>query len=258
MKEIGGIRKSLELLDSFFSSRNIEFWLEAGTALAAYRDGKVFAWEHDIDVAIWREKVPDLDELTNFFHDENFDVIIQKSLPFLDNIIQLKVKDREKSNVFDIDIYLYSRQNNYAYMRWIQKPEGFFGPLKKNILFLLRNIINPKNDKWIRRSKYFPRTLINKFFRIYLNVYVYFSSCIYHRFPVEYFDKLKNINFYGIEVKIPYHTEKFLIHRYGENWRTPDSKFNQSGKWKKSGARVLLPMRLLPTPIFDVNLVKSK
>ena len=57
MDKISGIKKSLELLDLFFSSRNIEFWLEAGTALAAYRDGKVFPWEHDIDVAIWREEL---------------------------------------------------------------------------------------------------------------------------------------------------------------------------------------------------------
>jgi len=110
MQEIHGIKKSLELLNEFFSKRNIEFWLEAGTALAAYRDGKVFPWEHDIDVAIWREEVPDLDELSNFFHVENFEITIQKSLPFLDNIIQLKVRDREVNDVFDIDIYLYTRK----------------------------------------------------------------------------------------------------------------------------------------------------
>ena len=33
-------------------------------------------------------------------------------------------------------------------------------------------------------------------------------------------------------VKIPYDTEQFLVHRYGENWNTPDSEFNQKGNGK--------------------------
>jgi len=258
MDKISGIKKSLELLDLFFSSRNIEFWLEAGTALAAYRDGKVFPWEHDIDVAIWREELPDISELTDFFEGKNFEVVIQKFLPFVDNIIQLKVINREVNDVFDIDIYLYSRKDNFAYMRWIQKPEGMLGPLKKKTLILARNLVNPLTKKWIKISKFFPITFKINFFKIYLKFHIKFSSCIYHRFPAEYFDHLKDIDFYGIKVKIPYDTEQFLVHRYGENWNTPDSEFNQKGKWKKSDARVLLPMKLLPTPTFNANLFKLK
>lgn len=258
MQEVNGIKKSLDLLNKFFSKRNIEFWLEAGTALAAYRDGKVFPWEHDIDVAIWRENVPDIKELTKFFENENFEVIVQKSLPFLDNLIQLKVKDRELSSIFDIDIYLYSRLDNFAYMRWIQKPEGFLGFFKQKILFILRNLVNPLNDKWTRRSNFFPRNLTKIIFKTYLRFHIRFSSCIFHRFPASFFINLKDINFYGIIVKIPKDTESFLAHRYGENWRTPDSKFNQMGKWKKSGARVLLPMNTLSIPKFNEDLIKSK
>lgn len=255
MEKVSGIKKSLELLDSFFSSRKIKFWLEAGTALAAYRDGKVFPWEHDIDIAIWREEIPDLKELKQFFQDNNFEVIIQKSLPFIDNIIQMKVINREMNDVFDIDIYLYSRKDNYAYMRWVQKPEGILGPFKKKTLILARNLVNPLTDKWRKISGLFPTIFVDNFFKLYLKFHIFSSSCIYHRFPVQYFDNLKDINFYGISVKIPNDTENFLVHRYGANWRTPDSEFNQTGKWKKSGARVLLPMKLLPTPIFDKNLL---
>lgn len=258
MKEINGIKKSLDLLNSFFSTRNIEFWLEAGTALAAYRDGKVFPWEHDIDVAIWRDSISDLKDLTNFFEDEGFEVIIQKSLPFLDNLIQLKVKNRAISDNFDIDIYLYSRQDNFAYMRWIQKPEGPFSYLKQKTLLVLRNLVNPLNNKWIRRSNFFSRYLINSVFNFYLKFHIRFSSCIFHRFPDSFFDNLKDIKFYEVDVKIPKDTENFLSHRYGKNWRTPDSEFNQMGKWKKSGARVLLPMSTLPNPQFDEDLIKFK
>ena len=252
------VKKSLELLNIFFTNNNIEYWLEAGTALAAYRDGKVFPWEHDIDIAVWRECVPDLNRLIVFFEREGFDVIIQKSLPFLDNIIQLKVKRGFQDELFDIDIYLYTKKNGYAYMRWIQKPEGRACSLKKETLFILRNIVNPLTEKWKRRSKFFPRFFAKKIFSAYLQFHIRTSSCIYHRFPEEFFNKLKEIDFYGVKVKIPAETDTFLSHRYGLSWKTPDSQFNQTGKWKQSKARVLLPMSLLPTPEFDNQLIKKQ
>ena len=70
------------------------------------------------------------------------------------------------------------------------------------------------------------------------------STCIYHRFPEKYFLNLKKINFYGLNVNIPEDTDEFLEYRYGENWKVPDSNFNQSGKWRKSKARVELKMNL--------------
>ena len=258
METHSGIEQSLALLSSFFSYRKIDFWLEAGTALAAHRDGKVFEWEHDIDIAIWKESAPDLHELSTFFKDEGFEVIIQKSLPFLDNLIQLKVTDKLGQEFFDIDIYLYSRWGGNAYMRWIQKPEGHGKLVKKKILLILRNLVNPMTPKWISRSNWIPRFMSKKLFDLYLAWHVKNSSCIYHRFPEQFFVELKEIIFYGVKVKIPLDTEGFLTHRYGSNWRKPDSQFNQTGKWKKSEARVLLPMSLLPLPIFDLSLIKYK
>ena len=74
------------------------------------------------------------------------------------------------------------------------------------------------------------------------------SKCIYHRFPKHFFLNLKIIKFYNLELNIPQDTEDYLVYRYGENWNIPDSRFNQSGKWKKSKARVELKMNLLPFP----------
>jgi phosphorylcholine metabolism protein LicD len=251
------VEQSLRLLNVFFTTNKIDFWLEAGTALAAHRDGEIFSWEHDIDVAIWKESTLNLDDLIVFFENEGFDVVIQKSLPFLDNIIQLKVKDGYKDKLFDIDIYLYTKKDNYAYMRWIQKPEGFFGRLKKEVLLLLRNIVNPQSYKWEKRSILVNRFLAKKIFLNYLKWHIRNSSCIYHRFPIDIFSNLKQIDFYGLKVKIPSETDTFLTYRYGSSWKTPDSQFNETGKWKKSKARVQLPMSLLPIPQFNSKLLKN-
>lgn len=242
------IKNSLALIDEFFRETETEYWLEAGTALSAHRDGVVFPWEHDIDVAIWRSDVPSLDKLINFFDANGYEVVVQKGFPFLDNIIQLKTKPESGDSLFDVDIYLYTRMGGYAYMRWIQKPEGTFGKIKQKTIFVLKNLYNPQTEKWSRVSSLIPGSIIGLLFRKYLAFHLNTSTCIYHRFPERYFLNLKKISFYGMQVNIPKDTNGFLVHRYGEHWQVPDSQFNQSGKWKASNARVKLKMSLLPPP----------
>ena len=245
------IINSLLLLDEFFNSNNISYWLEAGTALSAYRDGKVFSWDHDIDIGIWRNDVPSIERIRSFFKSKGFEVIFQKNFPFLDNIIQLRTSSSNK-NLFDVDIYLYSRKDNFAYMRWLQKPEGILGPFKQRLIFILRNLSNPKNKKWEGLSRLFPKKIIRIVFKFYLVIHIKTSKCIFHRFPENFFSDLRKINFYGLKINIPKQTEEFLSFRYGEDWAIPDSQYNQKAKWKsKSKARVLLEMSILPNPVFD-------
>jgi len=87
-------------------------------------------------------------------------------------------------------------------------------------------------------------------FHRYLTFHINNSTCIYHKFPEEYFTNLKKIFFYEMEINIPLKTEAFLAHRYGLSWNIPDSQFNQSGKWKQSEARVEIEMSYLPMPEF--------
>lgn len=252
---MNNIQNSLNLLNDFFAENKVNFWLEAGTALAAYRDGKIFTWEHDIDVAIWRESMPVPGEFIRFFEREGYEVIFQRNYPFIDNIIQLRVKQGFQEKLFDIDIYLYSRKKGNAYMRWINKPEGKFSKQKKFILTILNCLINPKSKKWKNISSLIPNLIVKNIFKLFLKYHINNSKCIYHRFPEEYFLNLIKIDFYGFKVNIPSNTEDFLTHRYGSNWRTPDSNFNQTGKWKKSAARIELEMSLLPLPEFDQSII---
>jgi lipopolysaccharide cholinephosphotransferase len=242
------VKNSLNLLNIFFNKHNVEFWLEAGTALSAHRDGKVFPWEHDIDVAIWRDEMPNPEFFLEYFRNKGYDVVLQKDFPFIDNIIQLRASKKLQSNLFDVDIYLYTRKEGHAYMRWIQKPEGKYSYLKKKILFILKNLLSPRIMKWKILSSLVPKKFLKFLHSGFLKFHIDSSTCIYHRFPEEFFLNLKKIDFYGISINIPSKTDDFLTHRYGSNWSIPDSQFNQSGKWKQSNARVELDMNLLAIP----------
>lgn len=248
---MSNIETSLALIKEFFEGQKIDFWLEAGTALSAEREGRVFPWEHDIDVAIWRDDLPDPESLKDFFATNGYKVIFQKNYPYIDNIIQLKVAKGFEEKLFDIDIYLYTRHQGQAYMRWIHKPEGRLAKAKLIILNTLKYMVNPPTDKWRRMSRLIPHHLAKVVFFGFLRFYIDHSTCVYHRFPEHYFLNLKEIDFHGLLAKIPLDTSNYLQHRYGQNWNTPDSQFNQSGKWRQSNARVELKMNLLPIPVYD-------
>ena len=91
-----------------------------------------------------------------------------------------------------------------------------------------------------------------------LLIFYKFFKCIYHIHPEKYFDELRIINFYDLTFFIPKATEEFLEHRYGSDWKTPNSKHNigfySSGKWKTISARKNLKMSLLDFPKLDFSL----
>ena len=116
------------------------------------------------------------------------------------------------------------------------------------------------NEKLRRFKSIILRIPINLrlfIFKVILKLHVMTSSCIYHRFPSKYFDHLKEIDFYGVKVNVSADTDSYLAYRYGENWKIPDSHFNQAGKWRGVKARVLLKMSYLAIPSIDIELVKK-
>jgi len=248
---------SLKFVDSFFNEARIKFWIEAGTALAAWRDGKLLDWDHDIDIAIWYDDCPSHSDWTTFFLDTPYRVIFQKDLPYLDNIIQLRLKEPSMEHVMDIDIYLYKRHSGFAYMRWLHKPVGFLAPTKRVIFNYLSQLLKPRTAKWKMLARLIPRFIRWGLFWGYIYFYLRMTESIFHRFDEDLFLNLKTIKLYGMDVRIAADTDRYLAHRYGKNWMKPDPNYNQKGTWKQSGARPRLPLDTLPPPkkieMFDFN-----
>ena len=239
---------SLKIAEDFFKTCTIPFWIEAGTALAAWRDGRLLDWDHDIDIAIWYNDCPDHDQWLEYFAKTPYHVIFQKDLPYLDNIIQLRLKDSSTEHVMDIDIYLYKRHGGSAYMRWIHNPVGILSGPKQKIFSYLSQLLKPRTPKWKKLARLFPFSMRHFFFWTYLRLYLATTSSIFHRFDEDLFLNLKMIDLYGLKVRIAADTDRYLAHRYGQNWKKPDPNYNQQGTWKKSGARPRLPLNLLPPP----------
>lgn len=244
--KVMGHAGTFSILSDFSRVFQCQYWLEAGTALAAHRDGKIFDWEHDIDIGVWYEEIKDIEGIAQYFAAAGYVLEIQKGFPYLDNIIQLRSR---KPELLDIDIYLYKKCGEYAYMRWIQKPEGLLATTKKRLLFGLRSFVNPITFRSRLLAQWIPFRLRVAVFNAYLKLHLATSSCRFHRFPLHFFSNLRTIEFYGAEVPIAADTDAFLEYRYGADWRVPNDTFNQRGLWKSVPARPLLHMSVLAPPV---------
>lgn len=243
-----------KFLHNFFKILNdldINYWLEGGTALSAYRDGEILPWEHDFDIGILKKnlnnKLPILIERISKI---DSDIIIQKNFPFVDNIIQIYCKDKT-SNPNQIDIYLYTEKGENIYMRWFNSPIGIGSNIIKSILYLITNRLAKKNSNF-----FYKKTIYKVIFKFFFYINFKFYSSTYHSFPKTFFEKKRKISFCELELYIPFMIDEFLEYRYGKNWKIPDKNFNQLGKWKKSQARPILRQNFLAYPIIDFDIYK--
>jgi len=98
----------LKLLTDKFKEKTIFHWIDFGTLLSAYRDGKMFDHDYDVDVCVFKDRKNDVIEILN-------ELVNQNNLSILfgteGNIIMIQFSDGQfKSRRFDI--YICERINN--------------------------------------------------------------------------------------------------------------------------------------------------
>ena len=71
-------RNIIAQVDKILRRNDIIYWLEAGTALSAVRDGKIFDWEHDIDIGVWKHDIKKILNALDDFKKEGYKINIQK------------------------------------------------------------------------------------------------------------------------------------------------------------------------------------
>ena len=75
--------KKYKFLHDFFKiieELNIDYWLEGGTALSAYRDGAIFPWEHDFDIGVLKKNLDNkLQILIERISHIDSEIIVQKN-----------------------------------------------------------------------------------------------------------------------------------------------------------------------------------
>ena len=193
------LKKVVTLLEK----HNIHFWMYGGALLGYVRNGELIPWDKDIDLFVWKDEYQKLLQLKNEFKKAGFKYFIREKH------IKLAWEDK------NISLMHYELQGKYAIREKLVTKNKignmiYFGLLVKAVEF---NLL---------RSYHLLRWLLLKIGGCYLARQVV---------PSHFYLNLKEIDFFGIRLKVPVETEKYLEYTFGETWRTPIKNFKYNSEY---------------------------
>jgi len=237
--------KCLKEIKEILDKNSIGFWLAYGTLLGFAKNGKMLKGDDDIDIGIWRESIKDKHikkKLTEDFEKIGFSLYFFWNAMYIDrknlsigvtlyntdkNKKEIVVDRYRKNNAiafFLFKMFRLSRSEYYGKFRF-DKKDGIRFALKINMLKLM-HYLPDKYKKYIYKVPYLILSPFQK------------TTLYYLKFPERYFRKFKEVDYYGMKVKIPLLAEKYLEKDYGKDWMIPPKDLSklfwwEHGEWKK-------------------------
>ena len=206
-------------------NNRINFWICHGTLLGIIRENRLLPWDHDIDFAVWDHET-----------DKNHIMDIMLSHGYQQEVIAgdmdcLQFLGEEKK----IDISFYKIKDNIASIKWAISPKDTFGKL---MLFVSNNISKNNDEILINHSipKKAMLTIIrqfslllgfilpNKLKTLFNKKAIQKMKYTGYSYPMEIM-QLKNIEYAGMEIPVPFDSEACLQHTYGKDWKTPKKNY---------------------------------
>jgi len=183
------------------NENGINFWMYGGALLGYVRDGDLIPWDRDLDLFVWKKDYPKVIALRKIFEQKGFRVL-QKEMSFT-----LYWGQQE------VSIANYKLEGDIATIRnrLITKNKLgnmiYFGLLIKAVKYKLK------------RTHRFLRWVCLR-----LNCCYSVTQIV----PAHFYLNLKEIDFFGIKLRVPKETEKYFEYTFGKDWKTPqkDYKYN--------------------------------
>jgi len=220
----------IKQLNALFLENDIQFWLDAGTLLGAFRDNKIIPWDTDIDFGITDNELTKIETIKDKLIHKGFKFAYGD--PMKNEIIFLK-------NDVKIEMLIYHRYNEKCIYNLII-TRNYVGSIIKSLIYRLNlsgdekilssiylvNVLYPFINMIINRCKLIKNTLENFLWKLYFKIGI---QIIKITIPYNYIFPCLQIKFYDIQFPIPNKTEKYLEIRYDKDWKIP----NKNWKYNK-------------------------
>ena len=238
MEKTNYLIEATEEITSIFDKIEVKYWLMYGALLGMVREGKLISWDHDIDLGIWEEDLEKIAQNIEKFHNKGFSVHFTESghVSFNRKPIYISVmfyrKNKETAyrssfTILEREIALKKGFYQHSlieltralkYLRWIFTAPKYIGDPPKHIPMQIQKgllSLSKKLHPYIRKK-------IRKFIENIMKI-----GCVYYmeRLPVEFFNNLKEIQFYNIYINAPVESRKYLEWEFGDGWETPDPNY---------------------------------
>jgi len=235
-KAINHLKDLKEILDGC----GIDFWLEDGTLLGAFRDKGMVPWDKcDIDIGAFRSFFSGNEQrkkITKALSRKGF------SIYFFEDTASIHRGNFNIDVIFpeiEGDEAIIKRIRSYGWMSdlivWTRKLSevSYYGGFRLKNSAGIRELMKANSFNLMR---ILPRKLKKAGYRFTTFILRPFARMDYHeiRFSKKHFTKLDSIQYIGINVKIPSLTEKYLELKYGD-WKTPPKDPSKWRWWEQGG-----------------------
>ncbi|EML1937537.1 LicD family protein [Providencia stuartii] len=247
---------TLSHIDDICKNNDIEYWIDSGTLLGAFRDNKFIPWDEDIDLCMTRDNYDKFltvasyqlntgkYTLQNIHTDPNYTLypvptkirVNNTNILWTDqNGKQYKYSEKSHSGIY-IDIFpMDNYQDKKSLTRdMIIKLYKIFYLKRQNKLSITKKVISNLSVLFLKKQfidklhQYYYKT-VNKQNSEYLE-YSCDMALNPYRFPKEMIFPLKEINFEGKSYPCPNKTKEYLILLYGDSYMIPPESPYQHGK----------------------------
>ena len=219
MKEDDAI-DALRRVKTVFDRYDIEFWLDGGALLGAMRNGKLIPWDNDIDLCTWQKNVSGVAPDTDAYK-ELYDAGCE--LYFLDDKVVIEKND------YPMNVSLFRLADDKA-IRTLPSAETAMGKFFRSLWWLfsvsyyggfrIAGVKSTAKVVLVKVSGMLPTPLRKTLAGAMLKIAKVFDCReICWTVPAHFFMDLSTIDFYGMEIKVPAETEKYLSFRYGRDWK---------------------------------------
>jgi len=198
----------LKLIVDLFNKHNINFWMYGGALLGYVRDGDLIPWDKDIDLFVWTHDYKNVLELKEEIKKLGFKISIREKC------MMLCWEDK------NITVAHYDMLREYAVLEKLCTRNKF-----GNLVYY--GLLCKAVERDMTYTYLFLRWLLLKLGGCYL---------VQQTVPVHFYLDLKEIDFFGIKLKVPADTEKYFDWTFGSQWRKP---LHKKFKYAKNYIKVI-------------------
>lgn len=220
MKQIETTDKNLITIIKILQEHNLKYWIGQGTLLGIIREGNLIEWDHDIDICMWPEEI-EKKKIVNILKENNF--TYRDDLTFGEKYDQLSF-DKIGGRRVDINFYQKMKLKNNKIIACNK-----YGFPRNKLMSLIDaiSLIESYDGKYksiIKKLKFLKKVSIT--LKVLLIKFKLFYKTAGYMQPIELLQNFKEVNFYGLKLRIPNLPEEYLRHVYGDDWRIPQKKFS--------------------------------
>jgi phosphorylcholine metabolism protein LicD len=149
-----GVNSFFEIVD-IFDKYDLEYWLDFGTVLGAYRDGGIIPWDGEFDISTWDENIDENSTLWEEIEDYNYAIEIKS-----DNI-KITKKDLLIGS-FTIDLHRYKKNDQNAVYLYGRLPISIIGKMFYVIEFIFKSSLKIEKQLAINFESLYKHIMDNQ------------------------------------------------------------------------------------------------